>query len=431
MTELLVGTKKGLFVLEGDPGAGFEVTARAFAGEPVEYALRDPRSGRVLAAVVEPVLRPEGVRDRRPRRRVGAGDGHRAARRWRERAGADLDPAARRGRRPGLRRRRSRRPVREPRRRHELRAQPRAVGAPHAAEVAAGRRRAVPALDRDVARRPGPARDRDLGRRRVADRRRRREPGARATQGLRPRYLPEDTPEDEVGLCVHRLRRHPKQPERIFMQFHGGVYRSDDAGESWSDIAPGLPSDFGFPLAIDPADPDSAYVIPLVADMDRVTPEGRVRVYETRDAGASWAPRGDGLPERARVPDHPARGVRAHGRGRRARALLRLDLGRGVRLGRRRRELVRRRRQPPARVFRGRVLDSSRWARRRALPRPGTRSSATSTCGPTRPTSARARPRRRRSRRRGWPPAPRAASCSTCPAGSAATRSRSPAPATG
>ena len=89
----------------------------------------------------------------------------------------------------------------------------------------------------------------------------------------------------------------PARPERIFMQFHGGVYRSDDAGESWSDIAPGLPSDFGFPLAIDPADPDSAYVIPLVADIDRVTPDGRVRVYETRDAGASWTPRGDGLPQ--------------------------------------------------------------------------------------------------------------------------------------
>jgi photosystem II stability/assembly factor-like uncharacterized protein len=80
------------------------------------------------------------------------------------------------------------------------------------------------------------------------------------------------------------------------MQFHGGVYRSDDAGESWQDIAPGLPSDFGFPVAIDPADAASAYVIPLVADTDRVTPEGRVRVYETRDAGASWSPRGDGLP---------------------------------------------------------------------------------------------------------------------------------------
>jgi hypothetical protein len=119
----------------------------------------------------------------------------------------------------------------------------------------------------------------------------------KGNQGLTPRYLPEDTPEDEVGLCVHRMRRAPLQPERIFMQFHGGVYRSDDAGESWQDIAPGLPSDFGFPLAIDPADPDSAFVIPLVADMDRVTPEGRVRVYETRDAGASWTPRGDGLPQ--------------------------------------------------------------------------------------------------------------------------------------
>jgi photosystem II stability/assembly factor-like uncharacterized protein len=81
------------------------------------------------------------------------------------------------------------------------------------------------------------------------------------------------------------------------MQFHGGVYRSDDGGRSWTDIGTGLPSDFGFPLAMDPADPDSAYVIPLSADTDRVTPEGRVRVYETRDGGSSWTPRGEGLPQ--------------------------------------------------------------------------------------------------------------------------------------
>ncbi|MGI8595519.1 MAG: exo-alpha-sialidase, partial [Solirubrobacteraceae bacterium] len=82
------------------------------------------------------------------------------------------------------------------------------------------------------------------------------------------------------------------------MQFHGGVYRSDDAGETWADIAGGLPSDFGFPMVLDPADPDSAYVIPLKADVDRVTPDGRVRVYETRDAGTSWTSRGDGLPQK-------------------------------------------------------------------------------------------------------------------------------------
>ena len=81
------------------------------------------------------------------------------------------------------------------------------------------------------------------------------------------------------------------------MQFHGGVYRSDDAGATWTTSRAGLPSDFGFALVLDPADPDSAYVIPLTADVDRVTPDGRVRVYETRDAGASWTPSGDGLPE--------------------------------------------------------------------------------------------------------------------------------------
>jgi photosystem II stability/assembly factor-like uncharacterized protein len=115
-------------------------------------------------------------------------------------------------------------------------------------------------------------------------------------QGIRPRYLPDDAPEDTINLCVHDLVRAPTRPERMFIQFHGGVYRSDDAGRSWTDIGGGLPSDFGFPLVVDPADPDSAYVIPLKADTDRVTPEGQVRVYETRDAGATWTPRGDGLP---------------------------------------------------------------------------------------------------------------------------------------
>src|SRR5919197_5828085 len=120
-------------------------------------------------------------------------------------------------------------------------------------------------------------------------------------EGLKARYLPDIPPPPEVdpmALCVHHLERAPKKPERMFIQFHGGVYRSDDAGESWTEIGAGLPSDFGFPLALDPADPDSAYVIPLTADMDRVTPDGRVRVYETRDAGETWSARGEGLPQR-------------------------------------------------------------------------------------------------------------------------------------
>jgi photosystem II stability/assembly factor-like uncharacterized protein len=108
--------------------------------------------------------------------------------------------------------------------------------------------------------------------------------------------MPEDARATTTQMCVHSVCRSQERPERLFMQFHGGVYRSDDGGKSWLDVGHGLPSDFGFPLALDPADPDSAYVIPLKADMDRVTPDGHVRVYETRDAGASWTPRGEGLP---------------------------------------------------------------------------------------------------------------------------------------
>jgi hypothetical protein len=112
----------------------------------------------------------------------------------------------------------------------------------------------------------------------------------RGVKGLVPRYLPEEAHHDTHTHCVHHIERAPHQPSTLYMQFHGGVYRSDDAGETWADIGTGrgLPSDFGFPLAIDPENPDRAFVIPLVADMDRVTPDGRVRVYETRDRGQSW-----------------------------------------------------------------------------------------------------------------------------------------------
>ena len=115
--------------------------------------------------------------------------------------------------------------------------------------------------------------------------------------GIVARYLPEESRAESTSLCIHNIQRAPLRPERLFMQFHGGVYRSDDAGESWVDIAAGLPSDFGFPMAVDPADPDSAFVIPLTADVDRVTADARARVFATRDAGDSWAALGDGLPQ--------------------------------------------------------------------------------------------------------------------------------------
>ena len=296
MSELLLGTKKGLFVLEGERGGAFEVAARAFPGETVDHAMRDARTGRVLASVTSPVYGPKiwftddpaGEWEQASGVALPEGGDQALERIWVIVPGegdgvlyAGGDPGVLFESRDGgasweLNRGLWEEPSRP-------RWQPGGGGLclhsiatwptdPSRLAVAISAAGVLLSDDGGASWRSG-------------------------NQGLVPRYLPEATPEDEVALCVHRIHRAPERPDRIFMQFHGGVYRSDDAGESWNDIAPGLPSDFGFPLAIDPADPDAAFVIPLTADTDRVTPDGRARVYETRDAGASWTPRGDGLPQ--------------------------------------------------------------------------------------------------------------------------------------
>ena len=295
MTELLVGTKKGLFVLEGEAGSGFEVTARSFAGEPVEFAVRDRRSGRYLACVTSAFYGPKVFYTDDP-----GGE-------WEQAEGLELPEGAEKplerlwtvvpaeddghlyaGGAPGVL------------------FESRDGGATWELNKAFWEQPTRPEWSpgaggmclHSIATWPGdPSRialaisavgvwlSDDGG-----------ETWRHGNKGMYPRYMPEEAREDTITLCVHNMHRAPTKPERLFMQFHGGVYRSDDAGESWTSIADGLPSDFGFPMVLDPDDPDSAYVIPLVADLDRVTPEGRVRVYETSDAGASWAARGDGLP---------------------------------------------------------------------------------------------------------------------------------------
>lgn len=115
-------------------------------------------------------------------------------------------------------------------------------------------------------------------------------------RGVRADFLPEKHP--EFGQCVHKVVRHPSRPDRLFLQNHWGLYRSDDAGDTWRDIANGVPSDFGFAMAAHPHDPDTVYVVPLESDEFRCAPDGKLRVYRTRDAGASWQPQSRGLPQR-------------------------------------------------------------------------------------------------------------------------------------
>jgi photosystem II stability/assembly factor-like uncharacterized protein len=298
MTELLVGTKKGLFVLEGDAGAEkpFEITARAFPGNEVEFAIRDPRSGRYFASVTSGHYGPRVMHTTDP-----TGDWEQATglafpedgdwsleRIWSIRPGeaegllyAGVAPAALfASTDDGLTWELNRALFDQPTRPdwqpgagglclHSIATWP---GDP--SRLAIGISAVGVWLSEDAG-----------------------QTWRHGNAGLVPRYLPEGMEEDTFDLCVHNLHRAVRRPERLFMQFHGGVYRSDDGGETWISIAHGLPSDFGFPMVVDPADPDSAFVIPLVSDGDRVTVDGRVRVYGTRDAGETWTSLSDGLPQ--------------------------------------------------------------------------------------------------------------------------------------
>lgn len=117
-------------------------------------------------------------------------------------------------------------------------------------------------------------------------------------EGVAADFLPEPYP--EVGQCVHKLLAHRGRPGRLWQQNHCGTYRSDDRGDTWKRVdGNGLPSSFGFGIALDPADPDIATVVPEQADEYRVVADGQLRAYRTRDGGASWAPHSAGLPTSA------------------------------------------------------------------------------------------------------------------------------------
>ena len=115
-------------------------------------------------------------------------------------------------------------------------------------------------------------------------------------RGIRAMFMPDKYP--EFGQCVHKIAMHPGRPERLFLQNHWGLYRSDNHAESWTDIANGVPSDFGFPVVMHPRNPDCVYVVPVESDGFRCACDGRLRVYRTRNAGTSWEPLMRGLPQK-------------------------------------------------------------------------------------------------------------------------------------
>ena len=259
MTELLVGTKKGLFVLEGEPGGavrGDRARVRRRAGR-----VRDARPAHRAAcspSVTSPVLRPEDLLRRRPGRRVGAGRGRRAARGRRRGARADLGDRRRRGRRRALRRRRPRRAVREPRRRRDAGRSTARCGSTRRGrswQPGGGGLCLHSIVDRGPASRTGSRSAISAAGVWLTDdggatwRQRQRGHRARAT-------CPTSTPEDEIALCVHRpAPRADAARAACSCSSTAASTAPTTPARRWTDIGAGLPSDFGFPLASTPPTP--------------------------------------------------------------------------------------------------------------------------------------------------------------------------------
>ncbi len=114
-------------------------------------------------------------------------------------------------------------------------------------------------------------------------------------RGLSSEYIPD--PNAETGHCVHRIAMHPARPEVLFMQKHWDVLRTDNAGELWTEVSGNLPSDFGFVIDVHAQEPDTVYVIPIKSDSEHFPPEGKLRVYRSRQGGNEWEALTNGLPQ--------------------------------------------------------------------------------------------------------------------------------------
>jgi photosystem II stability/assembly factor-like uncharacterized protein len=118
-----------------------------------------------------------------------------------------------------------------------------------------------------------------------------------ATKGLNMQYeLPDKT--NEVGHCVHRIAMHPSRPNVLFMQKHWDVNRSDDAGENWTEVSGNLPTDFGFPIEVHAHEPNTIYVVPIKSDSEHYPPDAKLRVYRSKTGGNEWEALTKGLPQK-------------------------------------------------------------------------------------------------------------------------------------
>ena len=115
-------------------------------------------------------------------------------------------------------------------------------------------------------------------------------------KGLRSQFIPD--PDAEIGHCVHHVAMNPSRPGVLFMQKHWDVMRSDDAGDSWREVSGNLPTDFGFAIDVHAHEPETIYVVPITSDSLHYVHEGKLRVYRSKSGGNEWEALTKGLPQK-------------------------------------------------------------------------------------------------------------------------------------
>lgn len=115
--------------------------------------------------------------------------------------------------------------------------------------------------------------------------------------GMRAAYMPPEQAFDPDVQDPHRLVQCRANPDRLWVQHHNGIFRSDDGGKVWEEIKEAGPSTFGFAVVVHPQDPDTAWFIPAIKDEKRIPVAGQVVVTRTRDGGRSFETLRNGLPQ--------------------------------------------------------------------------------------------------------------------------------------
>jgi hypothetical protein len=129
---------------------------------------------------------------------------------------------------------------------------------------------------------------------------------AYANKGMRMDYAPPEAQDMEYGFDPHFVAMAPSDPDVLWQANHCGVYRSKDGSATWDEISNKPYAYFGFPIAPHPTDPQRAWIIPMHSDNNRTTFEGRLFALRTDDGGATWNEQTGGLPQQGAM-DFPYR----------------------------------------------------------------------------------------------------------------------------